>query len=471
MIKHVLKDYLVYGLSILISRGMGIILVPLYTRVLSPQDFGAFDLFLTFGAIINLVIALEISQGQARFWNESDDKTQLASTVLWFTVLMYLFFILVSLRYSNEISNILLGNVEYIEEFKIGVVFIAANGIYQTILSQLRWELKSKTYAAISILQGIILLIGVLICYYYAFGLEEVLLVQALSFLVAATIASIVVRRHLCFKVNLTELRNLLAFSLPLVPAAVGTLIYTHIGKVFLTNTYGLQEVGMLGLATRISGVAVILFVGIKLALTPIIYKDRYDPEMPYHLAQLFNVFFAGTLLLCLTMSLFSDELISLLATDEYSVSSGVIGLLTLSIILFQLYIFFPGIALEKRTKIQLYITAITAVVCLISNSLMTPMLGIIGVAISSLLSSLTFFVLWINASQQFYYVPISPHRISLVIGLLIVVVALRQFFGELYNFGTILKAVIITGFILILFYFKFLSLGKGISALNLLKK
>ncbi len=66
MLKAVLRDSLVYGLASVLSKGLAIFLLPLYTRVLSPGDYGAYDLLITLGALANVVVALEVAQGLAR---------------------------------------------------------------------------------------------------------------------------------------------------------------------------------------------------------------------------------------------------------------------------------------------------------------------------------------------------------------------------------------------------------------------
>lgn len=435
MIKHVLKDSAVYGLSSVILRGMGIILVPLYTRVMPPQDFGAFELILTFGAIANLLVALEVSQGQARFWNDASDKVRLASTAVWFTTLMYILFTLFSLYFASEISYYLIGTQEYQDEYKIGVLFIALNGIYQIIIEQFRWDLKSKTYAAIALLQVLLLCVGVFICYEIGYGLEGILLSQIVAVLAALITSTILVRKQISFIIDYEILEKMIRFSLPLVPAAMGTLIYTHIGRLVLNHYHGLDQVGQLGLAMRISGIAIILFSGIRLGITPLIYKHYKESKTPDHLARLFNAVFATALLFCLSVSLFSHELIGILAPRDYSVSSILLGALSLSAVLFQVYVFFPGIALRKKTTLQIYITMITAMVCLVSNMLLTPKMGAIGVGISSLLSSLTFITLWIAFSQKLYFVPFNPYRVLIVLTILITTIGLTQFMSSEMDF------------------------------------
>jgi len=67
LIKFFVRDALIYTLPSVLSRGIGVFLLPIYTRIASPEELGALDLFLVFGNIVSLTVALEISQGVARF--------------------------------------------------------------------------------------------------------------------------------------------------------------------------------------------------------------------------------------------------------------------------------------------------------------------------------------------------------------------------------------------------------------------
>ena len=90
--KIFLHDALLYTLLTLPSRGLGIVLSPLYISVLTPGDFGSLDLLTAFSGIVNLTISLEVSQGLARFYSSETDsgrRVSYASTALWFTLGCY----------------------------------------------------------------------------------------------------------------------------------------------------------------------------------------------------------------------------------------------------------------------------------------------------------------------------------------------------------------------------------------------
>ena len=82
----------------ILAQGVNLFLVPLYTRVLSPSDYGAIDMLKVFSSLALLVVALEISQAFGRFY--VDEKTVkgkkiISSTSLFFTIFTFLCFIVI----------------------------------------------------------------------------------------------------------------------------------------------------------------------------------------------------------------------------------------------------------------------------------------------------------------------------------------------------------------------------------------
>ena len=68
MVKVFFKHGLVYTFTTLISRGISIILLPFYVRVLSTADYGIIDMLVLIGTFVNYIVTLEITQGIARFY-------------------------------------------------------------------------------------------------------------------------------------------------------------------------------------------------------------------------------------------------------------------------------------------------------------------------------------------------------------------------------------------------------------------
>jgi O-antigen/teichoic acid export membrane protein len=410
MLKAVLRDSLVYGLASVLSKGLAIFLLPLYTRVLSPGDYGAYDLLITVGALANLAVALEISQGLARHWADTAEQAarmRLASTSLWFTILMYGIFLLCGLLAAPQLNALILGGERYLDAFRLGVGFIAANGVYYLLLNQFRWELRSKAYALVSFVYALLtLLFAATFCLLLEMGLSGVMLAQLLAASCSSALCLWLLRGTFGFAFDLRQLAAMLRFSAPLVPAGLAVFVSLYINRFALNHFASLEEVGLYGIGSRVAGLSTLLILGVQAALTPLVYQHYRDAETPAQIARLFGWFMAVALAGCLFLALFARELLTLFATPEYMAGAALVAVLAPALLLSQMYIFAPGIAIAKKTHWQLWVTLLSAAVSGVANWLLVPLWGIWGAAVSTLLASLVFFLSWLWLSQRLYRIP-----------------------------------------------------------------
>lgn len=418
MIKHTLRDSLIYGLASLLTKGLAIFLLPIYTRVLSTRDFGAYDLLLTLGTLANMVVALEVSQGLARYWAEvknQGERCKMASTALWFSVGMYGLFLVLGLIFSAPLNRWLLGAEGFLPAFQLGLGFIAINGIYYLLLNQFRWELRSKAYAAASMgFAFATLVFAAILCFWLGMGLEGVMLSQLLAACCAVALSWWLLRRSFTWDFDVRSLGGMLAFSVPLVPAGLAVFISLYVNRVALNHFASLDEVGLFGIASRLAGVVGLLLVGIQSALTPLIYQHFQEPETPARVARLFNWFVAVAIAASFGLTLTAEKLLLIFATPEYMAAASLVAYLAPALLLSQMYIFAPGIAIRKKTHWQLCVAVLAASVSMLGNWLLVPIWGSVGAAVATLFSALVFFATWVGVSQRLYRIPYTWGRIVL---------------------------------------------------------
>lgn len=410
MLKALLRDSFIYGLSSILSKGLVIFLLPLYTRVLSPGEYGAYDLLITFGVLANLVVALEVSQGLARYWAETSElgaRRRLASTSLVFTVLMYGIFLFAVLLFAPWLNIWLLGDEAHLSVFRLGIGYIVANGIYCLLLNQFRWELRSKTYALVNFGYAFLtLILTAMLCLSFRMGLEGVMLAQFLSAVCFALVSLWLLRNTFGFCLDFSQLASLLRFSAPLVPASLAVFLSLYINRFALSHFAGLEAVGLFGIANRIAGLSALLIIGVQAALTPLVYQHYREPGTPLQIARLFGWFSAVALVGCFFLALFAKELLTLFATVAYLEAAPLVAILAPALLLSQMYIFAPGIAIAKKTFWQLGVTVASALVSIVGNWFLVPVWGAWGAALATLLASLAFFLCWLALSQRLYRIP-----------------------------------------------------------------
>ncbi|MEL7509449.1 MAG: oligosaccharide flippase family protein [Cyanobacteria bacterium J06554_1] len=465
MLKKLFSDIYIYTLPTILSRGISFLILPIYTRILSTSDYGILDLVMVFGNLVNLTISLEISQGIARFYPDEKDVSKqklYASSAFWFSTFCYILFLIISLSFSSSLSNLILQDSNRVLIFRIGLVYIFFNGLVYFIQSQLRWEFRSKQYAILSTVVSFSIAIGsVFLGYFLNWKLHGVLLGMLIAHLIGYIYGIIILRESIDLRVDLDLLSQMLKFSSPLVPAGIAVFISTYIDRIMINHFLSLDEVGIYSLGFRLASITTLIIIGFQRALTPLIYSHYSEEDTPRHLALIFRLFIAISLVFILCISIFSKEILWLITNPNYYSASTVIVFLALSILFANMYIFTPGISIVKRSYIIFWINFAGAVLNVVFNWLLIPTYGLMGGAFATLLGSIFVFLAYLVFSQRFYYVPHSWKHIG--IGTLFIAIAC--ILSSLINFGIplnlFLKALIVVGATVFLLWIKLISIDE----------
>jgi O-antigen/teichoic acid export membrane protein len=430
MVNRFLKDSAIYGLSNLLTRGVVFLLIPIATRVFTPYDFGVVDILTIFATVVNVTVALEISQAVARFFTDATTKEKkigYASTSLWFTLIAYTFFFTIAYKFSQSLSVRLFGTSSQDMVLRVALIAIWVNGLYYLIQNQLRWELKPIYYSYTNISFTVSnVATTVFLVLVAKWGVVSVFWGQVVGGLVGTLIGFWFVRSsyHLLFEWS--KLWTMLRFSLPLVPSSLGVIVILYIDRMALKELMDLSSVGIFGVGYRIASITGLLMVTFQSSLTPLIYKNFRESDTPMELARIFRYFVAFALLLCLTLGLFAQEIMRLITTPDYYDGATVVPLLAPAILLYNMYIFAPGLSIAKQTGMIAIVNIICGIENMILNFALIPHWGIIGAALATFISSSSFFACYMITSQRTYYV---PHKWK-PLGLSVVCVLMIMYWG-----------------------------------------
>lgn len=412
MLRAFLKDSAFYFIPALISRGLSLFLVPLYTRVLSPADYGSLDLLIAFAGIINLTITLEVSQGVARFYPAEQNpqrKVAYASSAFWFTLACYSVFAVLMLARADLLAGWIMGQPGLESAFRMGILYIFINGSFFLIQNQFRWELRSKEYAAISLLMS---LVTAAVSFWLAYGLrwalQGLLIGMVAGSLIGTGLSLWRLRRSFRFCFDFKSLLEMLSFSTPLVFSGVAVWVSLYIDRLMINHFLTIEEVGLYGIGYRLASIAGLVMVGFQGALTPLVYTHYQKADTPRQLATIFRIFLFFALMVFLGLSLFASEILLIMTTPPFYGGAVVVVYLVPALFLANMYIFAPGIFIAKRTQYLIWINTGCALLNGALNYALIPFLGIVGAALATMLNYLAVFMVYMVLSQRLYRV---PHR------------------------------------------------------------
>lgn len=415
MIKSLFKDSFVYSISTFLSKGIGIIMIPIYTRVLSPKEFGIVELITLFGTVLSIVLNLEIHQAVARFYPEcqtADDKNRVVSTAFWFVIFTYMVFNAIFMFFYPQLSAAILNDAGYSQLFSLAIWALTFNFLFYFLQSQLIWQLRSKQNAISAIVYTILTAV-MTATFLYAFrlGVKSVFLAQLLAAFAGICVSFYFARESYLFEFDFIILKRLIKFSLPLVPSTLAVYGMLYVDRYIINHYLSLNEVGLYSIAFKLASTIGIMTVGVQTALTPLIYTHYREPDTPDKIATLFRYFFLAGMLAITAISIFARDIMVIFTQPSYYGAAPLVPFLMMSVFFSSILNFSPGIFIKNKTILIVYINVALFLANVVLNIGFVKILGVSGAALATMLSSLLYFGLYQIIGNRLYHVP-HPWRI-----------------------------------------------------------
>ena len=148
------KHSVIYGLGGLIQRIVAVLLLPLYTRYLSPEDYGAIEALVALSAVLFALLRAGIQSSFFRFYFQADDergRQAVVRTSFWFTMGAATLALAVGLALAGPISTALFSTSDYANLVRAAFVGLWASMNYDQLMALFRVEERSVSYSIASL--------------------------------------------------------------------------------------------------------------------------------------------------------------------------------------------------------------------------------------------------------------------------------------------------------------------------------
>ena len=407
--KTVFRDGAVYAIAGVLSQGIAFILFPFFAHVFEPRDYGIIDLLGVVMTLVNLTVALEVSQGLGRYFAEAtddDDRRGYVSTALVWTLLCYSLFAGVALVFAAPLTRLVLGDVDP-DVMRVAVGAMWCSGLSNLLVDQLRWQLRPLAYAVAAVTTTfVVTATSAIYVLVLDLGVEGAILGQLTGFATGGVVAYALARRLYRPRLDWARLRRMLAYSLPLVPASAGVLLNGYADRVAIQSRMTLGDVGLYGVGYRLSLIVSLTLLGFQGALLPQVLRHHEREGTPLELARVFRLFCALALTVVVLVSTFADEILRVLTRPAYYDAERVVPLVVAAAFFAGMYIFAPGLNIAMRTRVFAVITVVGGLANLGLAFLLVGPLGIRGPALSFIVTQAAAFTALMAASQRHYPAP-----------------------------------------------------------------
>ncbi|MCS7043497.1 MAG: oligosaccharide flippase family protein [Bryobacteraceae bacterium] len=412
-----------YAVAVFLGRAASFLLFPVYTRFLSPADYGVLELLELTLYAYGVLLGMRIGEALIYRWSNArgeEERSVIVATAFWGAALLGVVSVAAGWLLSPWFSMLVFGVRDYERAFVLMFSAFAAGLPLEVGLALARAGDRPRDYLALSALRLVItasLNIWFLTVLHWRY---EALLCGNLIGSLAVSLASlgyIGLRGHRWAAFRAGELRRLLAYGAPLGFSGLGMLIIHYGDRFFLRHYASLADIGVYSLAYKIGMLVTYL----------------QTPFDIYWRAQMFQIVrhaegeriyvrvctYLGLVLMAFTVFLlgFSVPILNILAGPAFRSAAQFIPLIAFAYVVRTVGAHFRNaMLLEGETRQDALVVWSGSLAGLAAYALLIPKYRVWGAVLATLIAFTVMFFLGLWLAQRVRQFPIEYRRLALLV-------------------------------------------------------
>ncbi len=426
LLTRMAKHSSVYAVGTILRQLAGFLMLPIYTRLLTPADYGVIGMATFAIAILEVFFGARLIQAVPKYYFQFDTmkkKNSVIFSALLLTSTISLLPLLGVVVYQVPLTNILLGDSEYSAIIALFAVLLVTQPIENYGMGFIRIQQKPFLFVGISLLKLICQLsLNIFFVVYLKLGVFGVAYASIISSLVFAGALAV----YTCLKTGLnfdfSIAKKMIIFCWPLWVGSLAALYIGSANRQYIRTFSTLEDVGLFELAARFASLLTVLF---------------WQPFSQYWNTERFNLQKRGDLnvfepvsllvvplLMCaaLGITIFSQTVIEIMAGPAFHPAHNAVPWLTAAAFFACLNTYNNfGFLLAEKTKhisrIQ-YFSAFVATICFFT---LIPAYGFIGAALAAAITNAVQLLITFRLATPYFNMKINK---SLLLAQLIIAAA-----------------------------------------------
>lgn len=390
-LKKIFKDSVIYGLGSMLPKILNMLLIPLYTHMLTPTDYGILSLASLIASMLAQVLLLGLAGSAMRFYRVSSEQTEDDAGSLIYTI------VLVDMVFGFVVTALLLlfgqhlfailpldKTVKFNPYMVIAIsgAFLGGPLAFAQAIFRARGRAGRHTAAGLA---SFALNSG------FTIFLVVVAKMGAAGSLLGTTIAAGIMAPYALWEISRVAkarfswpaLRKSLAFGLPLVPHFFAGWLLGYADRLVLQKFKGVGEVGVYAVAYSVGLGMSVMASAVNQSWAPTFYDLADNERSKPKLRRLTTLYAAAITLIGIAYMLVSRELTQFLASGAKweaarAIAPIVVGGYYLQAIY---YVTSTPTFFVKRTRLVATISGTAAALNVVANLLLIPIWGMTAAA------------------------------------------------------------------------------------------
>jgi O-antigen/teichoic acid export membrane protein len=422
-LRRLLTTGAAYQLADVVSKGIALILLPVYTRHLTRADYGTAELLVTTVILVSIVARLGVGEALVRFhFLDADPERRRALARTATGVLLAVTTVLAGVVaiFAGPLSEWLLGSEQ------AAVMRATALGLWaftnlELAYALLRVEERARAYALAS-LTNVALTVALTV------WLVVVRDEGALGLVAGNYVASAVVLLGLWWvlrdalgigigRIDRRQLGPMLRFGLPTVPAEVSVFAMFFVDRLWLYRYASPDEAGLYSLSVKLAGVVVFTVRAFQYAWPPLAFSIADDAEASRVYARVTTYYVLFTGVVVAGLALLGRWLVRLLAAPEFFAAHEALPWVALGWGLYGLFLVLVAMAARAQVTVRNFPAALCGLAANVALlALLVGPLGITGAGVALVGAYVVMLAVMYALTRSLFHVPFEWRRLALIV-------------------------------------------------------
>nr|WP_294693516.1 oligosaccharide flippase family protein [uncultured Blautia sp.] len=457
-VKLFIENFLVYGLGGIISKIIPLIMVPVVTRLMpSTEYFGISDLSNTVVSFASAIAVMGMYDAMYRMFFEKENeeyKKGICSTALVFTFFTSVMVFLVLVLLKKQVAYYFFSDTKYAYIVYLSAMATLVGATNSIISAPTRMQNKRKIFLITNTLSPMIsygIAIPMLITGHYTIALPLAAVISGITMEISFGILNKEWFSVKWFSVEL--LKQLLLIAIPLLPNFLIYWIFNSCDKVMITNMIGIGAAGIYSVSSKLGNCSQLIYTAFAGGWQFFAFSTMKESNQVKSNSLIFEylgiISFVATAFICA----WSYPIFKILFTNQYLEGYMIAPYLFLAPLLQMLFqVAANQFLVIKRTWPNMFILFIGAIVNIVINYFLIPIMGIEGASLATLFGYVVSDIICVIVLCKMKLMVLEKRFIISVIIMISYLAIWRIFIKNNYILGTVL-AIIIS--IVFAFYYK----------------
>ena len=425
--KILAKNTIILTIGQFIPKLIAIITLPILTKSFSTEDYGIYDLIISFASLLLPIMTLLVQQAVFRFMisEEPEKQKKYISTsvffVFAFSLCIFAIVVIIGVKANQRLDLLILAMALYFFESIYDVMGQIARGYGKNLI----YSIAVIIYSTVNM---IILLIAVNMNFV---NIKSVLIILSISYFIATIFIFLNLKLNKVIKIkefSIDILKNMLKYSAPMIPSSIALWIVNLSDRLIITYSLGTSYNGIYAAAAKIPNLLVTFYNAFNLAWTELAARTINENDSDVYYSKLINSLFSFCFGAIMILIAFSPILFKILIDDKFSSGYSQMPILFVGVILSCLVSFYGGlyIALKKTKQVGISST-LGAFLNAGINIALIKKIGLYAASISTVVSFFAILVYRIFEIKK--SINIKYNKVNILIGCLFLIVIIFNYY------------------------------------------